>query len=163
MGLTMELSLTAQGILIVYAAAVGVLAGFLFDFFRILRIAFGGKAIAVFFEDLLYWTLLAAGVFLFFLFFNNGQVRLYCFPAIAVGATAYFLSLSPFLMRFSRFFINKLKKFIKFILQLASKPIIIVRDRAKSVCRSSAAKVKAIIPRRTKVKKHVNRKARKKS
>lgn len=147
----MELSITEQGLLILYAFVFGAAVGLLYDFFRIFRLAFGGKSAAIFIEDMIFWLICAIIAFLFFMRFNGGQVRLYCFPGFAAGACAYFLTISRFFMRFSRFFINKLKKMIKFILHLIGKPIIILGGKLRWLFRkigSAARKVKVPKPRR---------------
>ena len=67
----------------------GIIIGILFDFFRILRKSFKTKDLVTYIEDFIFWLLTGSSI-LFTLFkFNNGEIRLYMFFAVAIGIIFY--------------------------------------------------------------------------
>lgn len=90
--------------------AMGFLIGLLYDGFRILRAAAPHPGFLVQLEDVLYWIVASFGTFYFVLNVNDGEVRAYTVAAAAAGMIAYFLTLSPLVMRVSVAVITFLKK-----------------------------------------------------
>ena len=94
----------------------GIIIGILFDFFRILRKSFKTNDITTYIEDFLFWILTGFSI-LFTLFkFNNGEIRLYMFFAIAIGILFYILIFSSYIIKLNVSIIFFLKKTIKKIL-----------------------------------------------
>ena len=112
----------------------GILIGILFDFFRILRKSFNTSDAITYIEDLLFWILTGFSILYYIFVFNNGEIRLFMFLAIAIGITFYMLVFSKFFIRINVHIIVFLKRIIikileiifipfKFIKKLFFKPI----------------------------------------
>lgn len=112
----------------------GIIIGIFFDFFRILRKSFKTSDFSTYIEDLLFWILTGFSI-LFTLFkYNNGEIRLYMFLAIAIGIFLYMLIFSSYIIKINVSIILLLKKLlikityfifipIKFILKIVKKII----------------------------------------
>jgi spore cortex biosynthesis protein YabQ len=98
----------------------GIIIGVLFDIFRIIRKLFKVSDIHTYIEDILFGII--TGIFLVFIIFvyNNGNVRLYMFIAMAIGIVLYLLLISKYFIKLNVIifsFINKcLVKLIKVII-----------------------------------------------
>lgn len=95
----MQVDLTVQAETFAILAATGVLLGFLFDFYRVLRGMHKPRSIITCFNDLIYWllaTTIAGGALLYS---NWGEMRLYVLIALLAGATGYFKFLSRHAIR----------------------------------------------------------------
>ena len=91
----------------------GIIIGILFDFFRILRKSFETSDFTTYIEDILFWILTGVSI-LFTLFkFNNGEIRLYMFFAIAIGILLYILIFSSHFIKINVSIIVLLKNVIK--------------------------------------------------
>ena len=73
---------------------IGLIIGFLFDFFRILRRSFKTSNIITYFEDVLFWILTGVLILYNIWYFNNGEIRIYMFLGIIMGGLIYMLTLS---------------------------------------------------------------------
>ncbi|MDP4151945.1 MAG: spore cortex biosynthesis protein YabQ [Bacillota bacterium] len=127
----MELSVANQAVVFLLSVALGFVLGFIYDIFRILRIAVRTKGIGVFIEDMLFWIICAVAVLLFLFVFTSGEVRMYTFIGTALGAVIYFMSLSILIMSSAKIIIIQIKKIIKFLLHIVAMPIIIVSMATK--------------------------------
>ena len=93
----------------------GILIGLLFDFFRISRKVFNTNDIVTYIEDFLFW-ILAGIIMLYSIFvFNNGELRLYMFLGIILGAFAYLLFISSYVIEINIKIINFLKKIFNLV------------------------------------------------
>ena len=72
----------------------GILIGFLFDIFRILRKSFKTPNIVTYIEDVIFWVVSALIVMYSLFVFNNGEFRAYIFIGILLGAVIYMLFFS---------------------------------------------------------------------
>ena len=77
----------------------GIIIGILFDIFRVLRKTFKTNDLVTYLEDILFWILTGIIVLYSIFTFNNGEIRLFMFLAIFIGAVIY-------LFLFSSYFIN---------------------------------------------------------
>ena len=94
----------------------GIVIGLLFDFFRISRKVFKTNDIMTYIEDVLFW-ILAGGIVLYSIFvFNNGELRLFMFLGIILGAFVYMLFVSSYVIKINVKIINILKKIIGILL-----------------------------------------------
>lgn len=94
----------------------GILIGLLFDFFRISRKVFNTNDIVTYIEDFLFW-ILAGAIMLYSIFiFNNGELRLYMFLGIILGAFFYLLFISSFVIKINVKIINFLKKIFSILM-----------------------------------------------
>lgn len=77
----------------------GILIGFLFDIFRILRKSFKTSDSVTYLEDILFW-ILTGFILLYSIFvFNNGEIRLFMFIGVLIGCILYLLLLSSSIIK----------------------------------------------------------------
>lgn len=113
---------TNQAYLFLIFIANGIIIGILFDFFRILRKAFKTSDMITYIEDLLFWVLTGI-IMLYSIFsFNNGEIRLFMFLAIAIGVLVYILLFSAYVIKINVTIINFLKNIIMKIFDFLSIP-----------------------------------------
>lgn len=117
----------------------GITIGILFDVFRILRKSFKTADIITYLQDILFW-LIAGSIILFSIFqFNHGEIRSYVFIGIMLGFVLYMITISKFIIKYSVFIIQWIKKIISYPLHLLEKiiksfiikPIIFILNLAK--------------------------------
>lgn len=77
---------------------VGIVIGFLYDGFRILRLLFVHRDILVDLEDLCFWILTTWLVFRTLFVYNEGALRGYAFMGMIVGFIGYLFTLSRLLI-----------------------------------------------------------------
>ena len=94
----MELSVTDQALTFAGAAALGIAAGLLYDLLGTVRRRAGGRVLGGVL-DLLFWLLVTAVLFLYALEAGDGRLRLFMPAGAALGAGAYFLTVSPAVRR----------------------------------------------------------------
>lgn len=94
----------------------GILVGFLFDIFRVLRKSFKTSDIITYIEDILFW--IVAGVLtLYFIFnYNNGEIRFFIFLGIILGISIYILTISKYFMKITVGIISIIKQIVKKII-----------------------------------------------
>lgn len=127
----------------------GIVIGFLFDIFRVLRKSFKTADWITYIQDILFW-LLAGGIILFSIFtFNNGEIRSYVFIGIMLGIIIYILLISRFFVKTSVSVINFLKKILSFPIHLIKKitkiiiikPILYFTKNIKQIIQKSNMKI----------------------
>lgn len=69
---------------------IGMSAGLLYDYYRAVRTAYKLRKIGTFIGDVVYWLLTTAMVFGMLLWGTWGELRLYVFIGIGLGALLYF-------------------------------------------------------------------------
>lgn len=119
---------TNQAYLFLIFSINGIIIGLLFDFFRISRKVFHTNDVTTYVEDILFWILAGAIVLYSIFIFNNGELRLYMFLGIILGAFIYLLFISSYIIKINVKIINMLKKVFtiviipfKFIYQILHK------------------------------------------
>ena len=90
----------------------GIIIGILFDFFRILRKSFKTSDIITYIEDLLFWILTGIIILYSIFTFNDGEIRLFMFLAIAIGVIAYMILFSSYVIKINVTIIKFLKNII---------------------------------------------------
>ena len=105
----MVIPLSMQFRIIIYSFMAGLLTGFIFDLYRIIR---GRKVIKyiVFIEDLLFWILCSLVVFVFLLYTQFAVLSVYVYIYLVFGIIFY-------LWFFSKFFLKAEKKIVDFVLK----------------------------------------------
>ena len=92
----------------------GIIIGILFDCFRILRRSFKTADWITYIQDIIFWILTGI-IILFSIFkFNNGEIRSYIILGIFFGILIYMITISKFVVKYSVFVIQKLKKIISY-------------------------------------------------
>ncbi|MBO8137015.1 MAG: spore cortex biosynthesis protein YabQ [Desulfotomaculum sp.] len=87
-----------------------MLAGFLYDLYRVLVKLFKLKKWGVMLGDLLFWLILTPLVFVILLMGNWGEVRLYVFIGLSLGAVIYLKWCSGYIVPLIYKLINIFKK-----------------------------------------------------
>ena len=90
----------------------GILISFIFDIFRILRKSFKTPDFITYIEDILYWIITCIILAYSIYKFNNGQIRLYMFIGVFIGAILYILTISKYIVKIN----VKMISFLKFII-----------------------------------------------
>ncbi|MCL2851625.1 MAG: spore cortex biosynthesis protein YabQ [Defluviitaleaceae bacterium] len=119
----MILSVSEQARLFLFACAAGFVIGLVYDAFRIIRLAVPHPSFLIQLEDVLYWALASAGMFIFMQYTTGGEVRAYSIFGTALGALIYFMTLSAFIMAVSTAIINLVKKILAAIITVALIPV----------------------------------------
>ena len=91
----------------------GILIGLLFDFFRISRKVIQTSNIATYVEDILFWILTGLIVLYSIFVFNNGELRLFMFLGIILGAFIYMLFISSYFIKINMKIVDILKAIFK--------------------------------------------------
>ena len=139
--------ITNQAYLFLIFIVNGLIIGFLFDLFRILRLSFKTKDFVTYLEDMTFWILTGFIVLYSIFVFNNGEIRFYIFLGIALGVLLYMTIFSSSIIKSSVFVLNFLKRItrkafhiigvpilfiIKIIKKVFNKPIIYIKSKFKS-------------------------------
>lgn len=111
----------------------GILIGFLFDIFRILRKSFKTKDIITYIEDISFWILTGLLTLYFIFYYNNGEIRFYIFLGIILGILIYILTISKYIIKFSVTVINFIKDIISKVIQIIFYPLKIIINFLKKL------------------------------
>lgn len=102
---------TSQAYIFLIFIINGILIAFIFDIFRIFRKSFKTSDLITYIEDIIFWfitcILLAYSIYTY----NNGEIRIYMFIGIIIGAILYILTISKYIVEIS----VKVIKFLKHI------------------------------------------------
>ncbi|MFZ7101382.1 MAG: spore cortex biosynthesis protein YabQ [Peptococcaceae bacterium] len=82
-------SITGQIFSFMVMLCIGVLAGILFDVYRVLRSLWKPRKIGTFIGDIIFWILMTILVFTLLLIGNWGEIRIYVFLGTAAGCYGY--------------------------------------------------------------------------
>lgn len=111
-----------------YFYVAGILAGFVFDFFKALVKTFRFSRKVIFLLDLLLCLLGALIIFFILYLTNYGEVRFFIFLALMFGIFFYYIICSSFIYKqisllfgILRIFILRIKKIFKILQDFASK------------------------------------------
>lgn len=121
--------LTKQVCELLFTVVIGIMAGFLYDIYRLLRYKYRLKRIASDFADLFFWLIITLVVFTLLLLGNKGEIRLYILLGLILGAFLYMRFLSSrataVMLKTSSFFklfFSKMGKPFYFVFTLAGYP-----------------------------------------
>lgn len=88
-----------ETVVFLYACLLGVGLGVVFDFFRLLRLIFGGQPFLVFLEDLLFFTLAAGCTLYFSITFCSGWMRIFVLAGEFLGFVIYHFTVGELVIR----------------------------------------------------------------
>lgn len=100
----------------------GIIIGILFDIFRVLRKTFKTNDIVTYLEDILFWILTGIIILYSIFTFNSGEIRLFMFLAICIGATIYLFLFSSYFIKINVTILNILKNIILKIIKIIGIP-----------------------------------------
>ena len=124
---------TNQAYLFLIFVLNGLLIGFIFDIFRILRISFKTKDFVTYIQDILFWLITGAIVLYSIFVFNNGEIRFYMFLGMAIGVILYILLFSKYIIKFNVQLINIIKIIIHKCLNIILVPITFIKKSLKKI------------------------------
>ena len=87
-------TLAGQAFALTVALCAGVLLGFFYDWYRVIKEIWCFKGAAVALGDAVFWLVCTAVAFVWFLIWIRGEVRFFLFAGMALGATVYYFTLS---------------------------------------------------------------------
>lgn len=101
----------------------GIIIGFLFDCFRIIRKSFKTSDMITYIEDILFWIIAGITTLYFIFIYNNGEIRFYIFLGILIGILFYMLTISKFIIKISVSIISFLKDIVTKAVNILVYPI----------------------------------------
>lgn len=93
----------------------GITIGYIYDFFRALRITASNNKFLTLISDLFFWILTSAITILTFFFIDGLNLRLYRFIAIITGAFIYFIIFSSFFLKITEKILKIFAYFFKIL------------------------------------------------
>ena len=122
----MDISVSSQIYIFICALLCGALISFVFDIFRIFRKMVKTSPLIVGLQDIIFWLIAAMLLFSYIFMTNNGELRLFEFAGVFVGAFIYFLTLSKIVISLSINFIKFLNHVLTLIIKTILLPICVV-------------------------------------
>ena len=101
-----------QAYIFIIFTIVGILIGFLFDLFRILRKIIKTSDLITYIEDLVFWMLTGLLIISSMYYFCNGELRFFMIIGVILGTIIYLITFSKYVIKIALFFINLAKKII---------------------------------------------------
>ena len=122
----MILSMSEQTLLFLTTVAAGVVMGFVYDLFRIIRKSFPHNSFMVQFEDVIYWVAVSFLMFYFMLHRNYGEIRFFSIVGAALGMVLYFCTLSVLIMKVAGVVIDVVQRILLTVLRILLWPFKII-------------------------------------
>lgn len=113
----MENILAHQTVIFLSSLLWGVVLGVVYDVFRVYRVCVKSGTVSIAVQDVLFFSICAATVFLFLMGTVNGQLRVFCIFGIFLGSVIYRLSVGDLAVKI-------IASIIKFLEAVLIKPII---------------------------------------
>lgn len=101
-----------QTYIFLMANFAGVLAGFIFDIFRVKRKLVKTSDIVVYIEDILYWLIISIVLFVLMYYSKESELRGYILLGLFIGIIMYMCILSKYVLMFLRGTVNVVYKFV---------------------------------------------------
>jgi len=95
---------------------IGAVMGVIFDFFRALRRNGNTKNIIVYFQDVIFWLIVAVIIITSSFILNNGELRGYMLIGYLLGAILYMLILSNYIKALFIIIMNFLERIMGILL-----------------------------------------------
>lgn len=112
-----------QTLLFVKSIQIGIMIAVLYDLIRIFRKMIKHPNWMVQVEDVLYWLMCILIGFSSLYMHNYGDIRLFIFIGMILGAIFYFATLSVFFMKIATWIIELAKQVIHYVIHMLSIPI----------------------------------------
>ena len=106
---------------------LGILTGFIFDFFRALRKTIKTNNIITYVEDILFFIIIGTMFLRSILIFSSGELRFYIFIAIFLGLIIYVLTIGNLCAIMFKVILDVLKKFLIYSIRILKIPIKILK------------------------------------
>lgn len=145
--------LSNQVIIFIYSVGFGVLLGFVYEVFSVLRMLLSDKKWAYILCDSFFSLSATVSSFFFMVLFNSGVVRFNLIAAQLIGGLVFHFSMGKYFIKPLMFIAEKLRKFvyiflspIRFFLKKSAEYLLKWRKKAKN------KKIKKIKPEKEKKK-----------
>lgn len=125
----------SQGKIFCAFLILGILTGFIFDFFRALRKTIKTNNILTYVEDITFFIIIGAIFLRSIIVFSDGELRFYIFIAIFSGIIIYILTIGNLCVIIFKVILDVLKKIILNFIRILKIPTKIFRKVLKSLQR----------------------------
>jgi len=115
--------MTEQSIVFLFSCVVGGFLGAFYDVFRIIRIAFNSKWLAVFFQDLIFCIFSAISVILLVFYTNSGMIRWFSLLGCFMCFVLYHITIGRIVMFLSKKIIDFIKRVLRFLYKITVIPV----------------------------------------
>ena len=112
-----------QTILFLKCIEIGIIMGMIYDVVRIFRKIIPHPNLLVQIEDSLYWIICGLIGFGMLYMHNYGEIRMFVFIGVILGAIFYFATFSIIFMKIANYIIDFVKKAIRFLIHIISIPL----------------------------------------
>lgn len=101
----------------------GIVIGFIYDLYRIIRCIFRPKKLATFIQDFIFWLVISVAAMMVLLFSNDGEIRFYTFLGFVVGVLLYNRFLSKFVISILVRMIQIIRKILYMVIKTILYPL----------------------------------------
>lgn len=115
-------SLSQEAYILLASIYGGILIGFIYDLYKIVRRVFNPKKIATLLQDLIFWAIISLVAVYVLLISNEGVLRFYNFLGFVLGAFMYYQILSTIITKMIVYLIGLIRKFLLDLFQLVIYP-----------------------------------------
>jgi len=105
-----------QASLFLTTVIMGIIAAFIYDWFRVFRRIVKHNNMFIQLEDCLYWIFVSLTVFIIMLNKNYGEIRVFLVCGVFIGMIVYFILISPLFMNISMTVVHFIKKILIIII-----------------------------------------------
>lgn len=106
---------------------LGILTGFIFDFFRALRKTIKTNNVITYIQDILFFIIIGAMFLRSILIFSSGELRFYIFIAAFLGIAIYVLTIGNLCVIMFKVILDVLKKIIIYFIRILKIPTKILK------------------------------------
>lgn len=106
--------------------SIGIIIGFIYDLFRVLRKCFKTPDYITFIEDLTFVTITGLIIIQSIIYISNGEVRFFLFIGIFLGLIIYILTISNLCVIILYVFVKFTKKILEIPIKCCKKIYIII-------------------------------------
>lgn len=106
---------------------LGILTGFIFDFFRALRKTIKTNNIITYIEDISFFIIIGAMFLRSIIIFSSGELRFYIFIASFLGIIIYILTIGNLCVIMFKVILSVLKQFLIYSIRILKIPIKVLK------------------------------------
>ena len=117
----------SQGSIFCAFFILGILIGFIFDFFRALRKTIKTNNIFTYIEDVIFFLIIGSMFLRSIIIFSAGELRFYIFIAIFLGIIIYILTIGNLCVIMFKVILDVLKKFLIYSIRILKIPIKVLK------------------------------------
>ena len=114
---------TSQAYIFLIFIINGILISFIFDLFRISRKTFKTPDWLTYVEDISFWLISCIILAYSIYTYNNGEIRLYMFIGLLIGAIIYIITISKYVIKVFVAVIDKIKHILQIIAKCVMFPV----------------------------------------